>query len=364
MPMSANIFNVDLLEDFEANVLLEQLNETEEAGTALRTCHVCGSPINDVDSYECPFCGVIIKTAPKRKERAERTLLKTVESENKNGTYSIYRLQDGTFYCNCLSFLRQRGVKEESYGLTCKHIRNELPNLGFNLNSVSAEPVPVTSWQKVMLKKLGVVPHEKLSREQAYWIIRDSLDLIGVDYRDFISLVRENSTYELLPVRAYGVELEGLVRNRMELFNRMREEGYRVKLCGYNHEIDNNLWKVGDDGSVRRSMTDDERSNYESVELTSPKLFGDVGFRKISKALEIWNSIGSHVNNSCGFHVHIDLYDYDSDDLARLMLVWMKIEPIIYFLVSLSRRNNGFTIFMRRQYGDVLARLFWGSKNN
>jgi predicted RNA-binding Zn-ribbon protein involved in translation (DUF1610 family) len=371
MPMSANIFNFDVLEEFEVETLLNELGGNGSQAQAI--CPHCGADITDAD-YECPSCGVILKVAPKRKTAATRELLQVIESENMNGDYHIYKLPDGTLHCDCFSFLFQKGVREEYRQTTCKHIRkfiegqneNTAPELRRQIqqeiqeaNFLAAQPL--TNWQKVLLKKLGIVPHEKLSREQAYWIVRDLLSKMGVEYREFVKIVKENPTYELLPLYSYGVELEGLIRSRDEMYEKMKTAGFKVKKTGYSHELENKLWKVGDDGSVRNNMNDDERRNYVSMELTSPKLFGEDGFKDVKKVLDFWAGIGGAVNNSCGFHVHVDAWNYILEDLLRLLLVWTKIEPVVYFLVSPSRRhNNTFAKMWRRENALKAARIFLG----
>jgi len=383
MPMSANIFNFDVLEEFEVGALLNELNESRNHAQAV--CSHCGADITDAD-YECPSCGVVLRVAPKRKTSATRELLQVIESENMNGDYHIYKLPDGSLYCDCLSFLFQRGVREEYGQATCKHIRKFIEGRNFAIQTLvpllqneNTDPElrrqiqqeiqeanflaaqPLTNWQKVLFKKLGIVPHEKLSREQAYWIVRDLLSKMGVEYREFVKIVKENPTYELLPLYSYGVELEGLIRSRDEMYEKMRTAGFKVKKTSYSHEMENKLWKVGDDSSVRNNMNDDERRNYSSMELTSPKLFGEDGFKDIKKALDFWAGIGGTVNNSCGFHVHVDAWNYTLEDLLRLLLVWEKIEPVVYFLVSPSRRhNNTFTKMWRRENLTRVARIFLG----
>lgn len=383
MVMSANIFNHDVLEEFEVEALLNELGRDGDQAQAI--CPHCGADITDAD-YECPSCGVVLKVAPKRKTAATRELLQVIESENMNGDYHMYRLPDGTLYCDCFSFLFQKGVKEVDGQLTCKHIRKfidirnitvqRLMQLMQNENLTQEQKQqaqqqiqeinfldtqPLTSWQKVLFKKLGIVPHEKLSREQGYWIIRDLLSKMGVEYHQFVKIVRENPTYELLPLYAYGVELEGLIRSRDEMYEKMKAAGFKVKKTSYSHEMENKLWKVGDDGSVRNNMNDIERMNYSSMELTSPKLFGEDGFKDIKKVLDFWAGIGGAVNNSCGFHVHVDAWNYTLEDLLRLLLVWTKIEPVIYFLVSPSRRhNNTFAKMWRRENCRKTARIFLG----
>ena len=355
MPMSANIFNFDVLEEFEVGAFLNELNGSQ----AQAICPHCNADITDAD-YECPNCGVVLRVAPKRKTAATRELLQVIESENMNGDYHIYKLPDGSLYCDCLSFLFQRGVREEYGQATCKHIRKFIEGIQQEIQEANFAAQPITNWQKVLFKKLGIVPHKKISREQAYWIVRDLLSKMGVEYREFVKIVKENPTYELLPLYSYGVELEGLIRSRDEMYEKMRTAGFKVKKTSYSHEMENKLWKVGDDGSVRNNMNDDERRNYSSMELTSPKLFGEDGFKDIKKALDFWAGIGGTVNNSCGFHVHVDAWNYTLEDLLRLLLVWAKIEPVVYFLVSPSRRHNTFSKMWRRENTRKTARIFLG----
>ena len=355
MPMSANIFNFDVLEEFEVGAFLNELNGSQ----AQAICPHCNADITDAD-YECPNCGVVLRVAPKRKTSATRELLQVIESENMNGDYHIYKLPDGSLYCDCLSFLFQRGVREEYGQATCKHIRKFIEGIQQEIQEANFAAQPITNWQKVLFKKLGIVPHKKISREQAYWIVRDLLSKMGVEYREFVKIVKENPTYELLPLYSYGVELEGLIRSRDEMYEKMRTAGFKVKKTSYSHEMENKLWKVGDDGSVRNNMNDDERRNYSSMELTSPKLFGEDGFKDIKKALDFWAGIGGTVNNSCGFHVHVDAWNYTLEDLLRLLLVWAKIEPVVYFLVSPSRRHNTFSKMWRRENTRKTARIFLG----
>jgi hypothetical protein len=214
------------------------------------------------------------------------------------------------------------------------------------------------------LKKLNIEPHPSLTREQAYWIIRELLLKMDMEYRDFIQILRKNPSFELLPLTSYGLELEGLVKDRNEFYERLKELGFKVRLTGYCHDMENELWKVGDDGSVRRSMNNDERSNYQSVELTTPKLYSVEGFKKIKTVLDVWNGIGAAVNNSCGFHVHVDAGNFTRQDLARLILVWMRLEPIVYFLVSPSRRENAYARLLRKTSYVSIAKMIFGEIGN
>jgi len=324
-------------------------------------CPNCGAIIED--RFDCSECGVVVKVPPRRKIEAKRDYVLTTESENMNGKYNIYVLSDGSLFCDCRAFLLQNKVWEENGQLMCKHIQkifNELPQ-----KNLKKKVFLLTEWQKVLLKKLNIEPHPSLTREQAYWIIRELITKMDMEYGDLVKLLKKNPNIELMPLLSYGLELEGLVKNREEFYGKLKDElGFKVKLTGYDHEMANELWKVGDDGSVRRSMNDEERGNYQSVELITPKLYAVDGLKKVKAVLDIWNGLGAAVNNSCGFHVHVDAFKFSRRDLARLLLVWLRIEPVIYFLVSPSRRDNSYAKFLRRENNYNLANMILGRFDN
>lgn len=334
MTMSVNMIDLEVLG--EEALHIDTIESTE---TNTSRCEYCGFELRNF-YYECPQCGLVIaKRLPRRETTPQRTLLREIESQNKNGVYKIYRLQDGRLFCDCLAYLFQRGVDEKGY---CKHCRE------METENVVTPVKPATKWQQVLLKKLDVGNLGNLSSEQAYFILNDLLVKMGVEYREFVQLLKETPEYELLPLYSFGVELEGLVRSKEELQRKLQEYGIRSYLTGYSHDIQNKQWQLGDDGSVRDTMNSQERSMYQSVEITSPKLFGNDGFKEIETICRAWNEVGSMVNNSCGFHVHISAYNYTKDDMRRLLLVWTKIENIIYYLVSPSRRNNRFAKLLRK----------------
>ncbi len=337
MTMAVNIIDLEVFTE------MDNLLETEvstEASTEVIRCEYCGNELRDFQ-YECPECGLVVaKRLPKKESTPQRKLLREIESQNKNGVYKIYRLQDGRLFCDCLSYLFQKGVDEKGY---CKHCRDFETE-----NTVITTVKPATKWQQVLLRKLGVNNIENLSTEQAYFILNDLLAKMGVEYKEFVQLLKETPQYELLPLYSFGVELEGLVRDKEALKAKLQEYGIRSYITGYSHELRNKQWQLGDDGSVRRNMTSDEASRYQSIEITSPKLFGNDGFKEIETVCRAWNEIGSMVNNSCGFHVHISAYNYTKDDLRRLLLVWAKIENVIFYLVAPSRRNNRYSILLRK----------------
>ncbi len=83
----------------------------------------------------------------------------------------------------------------------------------------------------------------------------------------------------------------------------------------------------------------------------TPKLFGAEGFELIRKVLNIWNDLGGTVNRTCGTHVHIDAWNWDVPHMLELARIWAKIEQkVLWYLVSPSRRGNGYCKRVDRNY--------------
>ncbi len=198
------------------------------------------------------------------------------------------------------------------------------------------------------LKRFGVEANEHLTDAQAYFLFHDLLSKQGVEYREYEGLLRERLSVNLLPVYSFGVEFEMLVRNRQELESRLTQLGIQAFQTGYDHQM-TTKWKIGADSSIRTE------TGYAAVELVSPKLFGAHGFDAVRKILGAAGETGSKVNASCGFHVHVDAWNWDTALMLEIAKVWAKIEaPVLWYLVSPSRRNNN---YCRRLETDDLVRL-------
>jgi len=72
-----------------------------------------------------PSCGAINldrKRLRHEDNRPIREIVQNITSPNYNGKYNIYCNSDGSYSCNCLSFLRQKDIQNGNGFATCKHI--------------------------------------------------------------------------------------------------------------------------------------------------------------------------------------------------------------------------------------------------
>jgi len=329
-------------------------------------CNFCYTEEIEIEAYECPNCGAVLRTAPARRTKPTREVLTVVESENFNGIYTIYKNSDNSLSCNCLSFLFQRGTKNSAYPFTtCKHIRRYLEGNDYSIGTFQF--VPPSEWQKVVFKKLGVKEHEHLTNTQAYFLIRDILRGQGINYLTMKDVLLADPKPSFIPLRYYGVEFEGGLGCAREEFKDLLEgNGLEAMVTGYDHTLHNCKWKVGFDRSVSPPR------GLFPAEVVSPKLYGEVGFQEIRKVLSLWNQTlpfrnGSEservdgVNITTGTHVHVDAKMFTRQQLFNLALVWAKIEvPVVFYLVSPSRRDGRYCRQLNREY---LKNVFYGTHN-
>ena len=316
-----------------------------------RVCHGCRIVLAR-DVIECPACGAINldrKRLRHADNRPARETIQSVTSANHNGKYNIYHNSDGSYSCNCLSFLRQKDVQNGNGFATCKHIAEYVRQ---NQIETLQNPPKPSDWQLIAMKRLGVECSEHLTDAQAYFIFRDMLNKQGVEYGEYESLLKEHGSVSLLPIYSFGVEFEGFVRSSQGiegLINSLGQAGVPAVNLGYTHNVMNE-WKIVPDGSVHGL------EGYSPLELVTPKLFGAIGFHLLKKALDAWKEAGANVNASCGTHVHIDAYNWERRDMLELAKIWARIEQqVIWGLVSPSRRNNQYCRAIDREYLKQLA---------
>lgn len=190
--------------------------------------------------------------------------------------------------------------------------------------------------QKTLMQIFGLnvknveIDYFRLQKRMEYENLK-LIDLGYINIRNFIPL----------PLRTYGIEVEGYIKDKYELKNRLIGLGLRVEICGYNDRT-NTYFVLGTDSSL-----DEEYNGKYPVELTSPKLigWGQIGMELIQHILEEWNNIGGDVNKKCGVHVHVDTWDFiNRRDYYRLAVFCYLSQPFLYSIVPRSRWNNPYCL--------------------
>lgn len=130
--------------------------------------------------------------------------------------------------------------------------------------------------------------------------------------------------------RTFGIELEIYGASRDRLVNEFRIAGLSLVSEEYNHNTRNH-WKIVRDGSI---------TGDNGCEIVSPVLKSFDGIEQIKKACIALNKAGAKVNNSCGFHVHFGVTDFNLDNFKNLLLSHIEVEKTFDSIVPASRREN------------------------
>lgn len=135
----------------------------------------------------------------------------------------------------------------------------------------------------------------------------------------------------------FGVEIEAYNCSRERLARELRDAGIQVSVEGYNHDTRNH-WKL---------VTDSSLEGRDTFELVSPILVGEEGLKELETVCWVLDACDVKVNESCGFHVHMDASDFNMDAWKNLALSYKHIERIIDSFMPRSRRDNRYCKSMR-----------------
>jgi len=198
----------------------------------------------------------------------------------------------------------------------------------------------IITMQDAILKKIGL--KVKGSYEEKRFRIEQFCSYQGITVKELFRILAKEKKPCFIPLRKFGVELEGGIPcSREEFAGILSENGISAYATGYNHDIVAK-WKIGTDSSIRIE-------GLTPTEITSPQFIGmgeRAGFKEIEKLLKIWNEklnengTSNGVNRTCGGHVHVDVYDFSLKDVFNLQMLVYCLWDLLKFLVPPSRRNN------------------------
>jgi hypothetical protein len=130
--------------------------------------------------------------------------------------------------------------------------------------------------------------------------------------------------------RQFGIELE-FKGSAYEANARLNAAGIASEVESYNHTT-RDRFKFVYDGSVSTNLN-------VGGELVSPILRGEAGIETAKAAAKALSN-GAKVDQSCGFHVHIDVSDFTLFNFKNLAKIWLKFEDVMEFTIAKSRRGS------------------------
>jgi hypothetical protein len=151
---------------------------------------------------------------------------------------------------------------------------------------------------------------------------------------------------EMLPVqyvkfntkRCFGIELEVIKSKTLdELVQVVRLTDSKHHVMGTNHyqqDSGNDYWHVKFD---RSCGTKPQEGGWE---VASYKASGAADLIKLANMGDTLKKNGAQVNDNCGYHIHVEIADFNTSQAATLMANWMKMERLLIEILPKGRRNN------------------------
>lgn len=148
--------------------------------------------------------------------------------------------------------------------------------------------------------------------------------------------------------RRYGIELELNAfdgKNRPDpgkkpegidyianLVTNASEEACDIR--DYEHTVNNNRWVVKPDSSC-------------GLEVCTPIYKGWAGIKKVAKVVDAFRVDPKiKADHRCSVHAHIEVSDLSKEQLASVIVHWIKIEPLIMDAMPTERKRNRYCQFM------------------
>jgi hypothetical protein len=103
------------------------------------------------------------------------------------------------------------------------------------------------------------------------------------------------------------------------------------------YNSDGRTWDVKTDSSA-------------GYEVCSPAIRLDAAGHNedLRNVCSVLNALDLSVDRRCGLHVHVDVSDFNWEELQRLVSLWVRYEPFFYELTPRSRRTNQYCRPLRR----------------
>jgi len=141
--------------------------------------------------------------------------------------------------------------------------------------------------------------------------------------------------------RNFGVELEvGNEYPRSFISNVIKNStNMKVNISNYTQSVNNSHWVVKTDASCGRRIRSNG-INEGGYEIASYVASGIDDINKISKVAHDLKKGGVRANNNCGYHIHVNVSDFNEEEMGRLISYWLLIEDVFFNMVPFRRTVN------------------------
>lgn len=162
--------------------------------------------------------------------------------------------------------------------------------------------------------------------------------------------------------RKFGVEFELSNNLSKRKIKDIIEENSQVKVktTRYALSYQNNFWHIKNDASCGPYGTD----GCSGVEIATYICSGLQDANHISNVINKVSRENGKVNKHCGLHVHVDVSDYEEEDVGRLIMYWLQIEKIFMYALPSSRHNNIYCRPLSFSIDNWVANYFYKSLGN
>ena len=169
--------------------------------------------------------------------------------------------------------------------------------------------------------------------------------------------------------RRFGVEYEvsnNLTKKEIgkivSQFEKSNGKEKKIKVTsgkeGWAQSISNNFWHVKFD----RTCGPLGKQFDFGWEIASYVGQGLKDSYKISNLTKHLKENGAEVNLNCGLHIHVEVSDFDLNNMGILYARWLKIEDFLISICHSSRKNNLYCMPIRNKFENY--RYLFGSMNS
>lgn len=143
--------------------------------------------------------------------------------------------------------------------------------------------------------------------------------------------------------RKFGVELEignetsqEIIKSIITQTSKKFNFPCKASITGWEQSINNDFWHIKRDATCGLLG-----KPYDfGWEIASPVSSGSLDLNFIGQVSSSLNKFGLKANKNCGYHVHVDVSDFEPYHMGILLIRWLKIEKYLLNLVPNHRRNN------------------------